>query len=161
MEAEAKDKQRKTKIQFSVPSAVPLQLDPRQVEMWVIGENGVFKPNRLTSHVYQPPSLKAVQKMAEAHMKSLGLCRPDEPDEILGEECKKAPEEGTGKIKTDTQQNFCRQSFPRQQQLPHCLSSVTLPDDRMPPGASQICLRGHAAPGTSLSPGRSVATSAG
>ncbi|XP_010863840.2 protein phosphatase 1 regulatory subunit 1B [Esox lucius] len=114
MEVDAKDKQRKTKIQFSVPSAVPLQLDPQQVEMirrrrptpatlfhltdhpspeeehdhhqWVIGENGVFKPKRVNANVYQPPSLKAVQKMAQAHMKSLGTCRPEEPDDLPGED---------------------------------------------------------------------------
>nr|XP_046224004.1 protein phosphatase 1 regulatory subunit 1B-like [Oncorhynchus gorbuscha] len=113
MDADAKDKERKTKIQFSVPSAVPLQLDPRQVEMirrrrptpatlfrltdqpspeeendnhqWVIGENGVLTKN-ITAHVYQPPSLKAVQRMAQARMKSLGTCGPEETDDFSGEE---------------------------------------------------------------------------
>uniref|UniRef100_A0A8C7FS26 Protein phosphatase 1 regulatory subunit 1B n=1 Tax=Oncorhynchus kisutch TaxID=8019 RepID=A0A8C7FS26_ONCKI len=113
MDADAKDKERKTKIQFSVPSAVPLQLDPRQVEMirrrrptpatlfrltdqpspeeendnhqWVIGENGVLTKN-INAHVYQPPSLKAVQRMAQARMKSLGTCGPEETDDFSGEE---------------------------------------------------------------------------
>ncbi|XP_041727306.1 protein phosphatase 1 regulatory subunit 1B-like [Coregonus clupeaformis] len=113
MDADAKDKERKTKIQFSVPSAMPLQLDPRQVEMirrrrptpatlfrltdqpspeeendnhqWVIGENGVLT-KKINAHVYQPPSLKAVQRMAQAHMKSLGTCGPEETDDFSGEE---------------------------------------------------------------------------
>uniref|UniRef100_A0A3B1K0X7 Protein phosphatase 1 regulatory subunit 1B n=2 Tax=Astyanax mexicanus TaxID=7994 RepID=A0A3B1K0X7_ASTMX len=81
-------KERK-KIQFAVPSTAPTQLDPRQVEMirrrrptpatlfrvadqtspeddnsthqWVVGENGVLKPKRVNSSVYQPPSLKDSQ----------------------------------------------------------------------------------------------------
>ncbi|MCJ8745988.1 hypothetical protein PDJAM_G00136490 [Pangasius djambal] len=95
---EAKEKK---KIHFSVPSTAPTQLDPRQVEMirrrrptpatlfrvadqpcpeddytagqWVVGENGVLRPKRLNPNVYQPPSLKAVQQMAEAHMQKLGV----------------------------------------------------------------------------------------
>ncbi|KAM6951110.1 protein phosphatase 1 regulatory subunit 1B-like [Aplochiton taeniatus] len=77
-------KERRT-IQFSVPSAVPTQLDPGQVEMirrrrptpatlfrlteqpspeddgtpkWVHGENGALKAKRVNASVYQPPSLK-------------------------------------------------------------------------------------------------------
>ncbi|KAG9279503.1 protein phosphatase 1 regulatory subunit 1B [Astyanax mexicanus] len=93
-------KERK-KIQFAVPSTAPTQLDPRQVEMirrrrptpatlfrvadqtspeddnsthqWVVGENGVLKPKRVNSSVYQPPSLKAVQQMAETQMQKLGV----------------------------------------------------------------------------------------
>ncbi|XP_017578260.1 protein phosphatase 1 regulatory subunit 1B isoform X1 [Pygocentrus nattereri] len=93
-------KERK-KIQFAVPSTAPTQLDPRQVEMirrrrptpatlfrvadqtspeddnsthqWVVGENGVLKPKRVNPSVYQPPSLKAVQQMAEAQMQKLGV----------------------------------------------------------------------------------------
>ncbi|XP_016393182.1 protein phosphatase 1 regulatory subunit 1B-like isoform X2 [Sinocyclocheilus rhinocerous] len=87
------------KIQFAVPPTEPTQLDPRQVEMirrrrptpatlfkvadqtspeddisthqWVVGENGVLKPKRINPNIYQPPSLKAVQQMAEAHMQKL------------------------------------------------------------------------------------------
>ncbi|XP_053193919.1 protein phosphatase 1 regulatory subunit 1B isoform X2 [Scomber japonicus] len=111
-EVEGEPKERK-KIQFAVPSAAPTNLDPRQVEMirrrrptpatlfrvadqsspdddqsthqWVVGENGVLKPKRVNPNVYQPPSLKAVQKMAEAHMQNLGVYPPLE-DPCEGEE---------------------------------------------------------------------------
>lgn len=110
-------KERK-KIQFAVPASAPTNLDPRQVEMirrrrptpatlfrvadhaspdddpashqvkWVVGENGVLKPKRINQNVYQPPSLKAVQKMAEAHMQNLGVypaledpCEGDEDEQ--------------------------------------------------------------------------------
>ncbi|XP_016313063.1 protein phosphatase 1 regulatory subunit 1B-like isoform X1 [Sinocyclocheilus anshuiensis] len=91
------------KIQFAVPATELTQLDPRQVEMirrrrptpatlfkvadqtspeddisthqWVVGENGVLKPKRINPNIYQPPSLKAVQQMAEAHMQKLGVYR--------------------------------------------------------------------------------------
>ncbi|XP_062330655.1 protein phosphatase 1 regulatory subunit 1B-like [Osmerus eperlanus] len=97
----AKDSRR---IQFSVPSAVPTQLDPRQVEMirrrrptpatlfrltdhaspeddnpthqW---EHGVLKTKRVNATVYQPPSLKAVQRMAQAHMETLGSVDREDP----------------------------------------------------------------------------------
>uniref|UniRef100_A0A3B3ZDG3 Protein phosphatase 1 regulatory subunit 1B n=1 Tax=Periophthalmus magnuspinnatus TaxID=409849 RepID=A0A3B3ZDG3_9GOBI len=97
---EGEQKERK-KIQFAVPTSAPSNLDPRQVEMirrrrptpatlfrvadqaspdddpsshqWVVGENGILKPKRINQNVYQPPSLKAVQKMAEAHMQHLGV----------------------------------------------------------------------------------------
>ncbi|XP_067267614.1 protein phosphatase 1 regulatory subunit 1B isoform X2 [Chanodichthys erythropterus] len=87
------------KIHFAVPATEPTQLDPRQVEMirrrrptpatlfkvadqtspedditshqWVVGENGVLKPKRINPNIYQPPSLKAVQQMAEAQMQKL------------------------------------------------------------------------------------------
>ncbi|KAK2866078.1 hypothetical protein Q7C36_002134 [Tachysurus vachellii] len=99
MEGEIKEGR---KIQFSVPSAGPIQLDPRQVEMirrrrptpatlfrmtdhpspeeespsipMFVSENGVSKPKNTDAAIYQPPSLKAVQKMAQAHIKS-----PDTP----------------------------------------------------------------------------------
>lgn len=92
----------KRKIHFAVPAIEPTQLDPRQVEMirrrrptpatlfkvadqtspeddisnhqWVVGENGVLKPRRINPNIYQPPSLKAVQEMAEAQMLKLGVC---------------------------------------------------------------------------------------
>lgn len=111
-EAEGEPKERK-KIQFAVPANAPTNLDPRQVEMirrrrptpatlfrvadqsspeddqsthqWVVGENGVLKPKRVNPNVYQPPSLKAVQKMAEAHMQKLGVYPPLE-DPCEGEE---------------------------------------------------------------------------
>ncbi|XP_021480479.2 protein phosphatase 1 regulatory subunit 1B [Oncorhynchus mykiss] len=101
------------KIHFAVQSSAPTQLDPRQVEMirrrrptpatlfrvadqcspeddqsthqWIVGENGVLKPKRVNPNVYQPPSLKAVQKMAEAHMQNLGVYPPLE-DPFEGEE---------------------------------------------------------------------------
>ncbi|XP_012737795.2 protein phosphatase 1 regulatory subunit 1B isoform X1 [Fundulus heteroclitus] len=108
MEREA-DKDARRKIQFSVPSSVPLQLDPRQVEMirrrrptpatlfkltdapspeedsssqqWVLGENGVMKAQLVHMATYQPPSLKAVQMMAEAHLKSLDREEPSSGEE--------------------------------------------------------------------------------
>lgn len=111
-ELEGEPKERK-KIHFAVPSSAPTNLDPRQVEMirrrrptpatlfrvadqsspeddqsthqWVVGENGVLKPKRVNPNVYQPPSLKAVQKMAEAHMQNLGVYPPLE-DPCEGEE---------------------------------------------------------------------------
>uniref|UniRef100_A0A3B3C806 Protein phosphatase 1 regulatory subunit 1B n=1 Tax=Oryzias melastigma TaxID=30732 RepID=A0A3B3C806_ORYME len=81
------DKDEKRKIQFSVPSSVPVQLDPRQVEMIrrrrptpatlfrltdaaspeedsgqrqvrALGEKGVLKPKLVHMSTYQPPSLK-------------------------------------------------------------------------------------------------------
>lgn len=89
------------KIQFADQATEPTQLDPRQVEMirrrrptpatlfkvadqtspeddisshqWVVGENGVLKPKRINPNIYQPPSLKAVQQMAEAQMQKLGV----------------------------------------------------------------------------------------
>ncbi|KAI4876873.1 hypothetical protein NFI96_020416 [Prochilodus magdalenae] len=95
MEGEVKERR---KIQFSVPSAVPTQLDPKQVELirrrrptpatlfrltdhpspeednpshqLAVCENGVLKAKRVNTAVYQPPSIKAVQKMVEAHMQS-------------------------------------------------------------------------------------------
>ncbi|XP_067089850.1 protein phosphatase 1 regulatory subunit 1B isoform X1 [Osmerus mordax] len=109
VDVEAKERK---KIHFADPSSAPTQLDPRQVEMirrrrptpatlfrvadqaspeddqsthqWVVGENGVLKPKRVNPNVYQPPSLRAVQKMAEAHMQHLGVYPPLEDFE--GEE---------------------------------------------------------------------------
>ncbi|XP_054615049.1 protein phosphatase 1 regulatory subunit 1B-like isoform X1 [Dunckerocampus dactyliophorus] len=111
---EVEPKERR-KIQFAVPASAPTNLDPRQVEMirrrrptpatlfrvadqsspeddqsshqvkWVVGENGVLKPKRVNPNVYQPPSLKAVQKMAEAHMQNLCVHPPLE-DPCEGEE---------------------------------------------------------------------------
>ncbi|XP_034566433.1 protein phosphatase 1 regulatory subunit 1B [Notolabrus celidotus] len=109
-EVEGEPKERK-KIHFAVPASAPTNLDPRQVEMirrrrptpatlfrvadqsspeddqsthqWVVGENGVLKPKRVNPNVYQPPSLKAVQKMAEAHMQHLGVYPPlEDPYEV-------------------------------------------------------------------------------
>ncbi|KAM9336702.1 protein phosphatase 1 regulatory subunit 1C-like [Symphorus nematophorus] len=113
MEREA-DKDARRKIQFSVPSAVPTQLDPRQVEMirrrrptpatlfrltdppspeedigphqWVLGENGALKAKLVHTSTYQPPSLKAVQRMAQAHLASLDMSSVDKEDPSSGEE---------------------------------------------------------------------------
>ncbi|KAM6964343.1 protein phosphatase 1 regulatory subunit 1B-like [Tautogolabrus adspersus] len=106
------DKDERRKIQFSVPSAVPTQLDPRQVEMirrrrptpatlfrltdppspdeekgqWVLGENGALKAKLVHSSTYQPPSLKAVQRMALAHLSSLDMSSVDKDEPSSGEE---------------------------------------------------------------------------
>ncbi|KAM9837927.1 protein phosphatase 1 regulatory subunit 1B-like [Aulostomus maculatus] len=102
------DKDAKRKIQFSVPSSLPTQLDPRQVEMirrrrptpatlfrltdppspeedsgphqWVLGENGVLKAKLVNTSTYQPPSLKAVQRMAQAHLSSIDMSSIDKED---------------------------------------------------------------------------------
>ncbi|GAA6214325.1 protein phosphatase 1 regulatory subunit 1B [Lates calcarifer] len=108
------DKDARRKIQFSVPSSVPTQLDPRQVEMirrrrptpatlfrltdppspdedsgphqWVLGENGALKAKLVHASTYQPPSLKAVQRMAQAHLASLDMTSMDKEDSSSGEE---------------------------------------------------------------------------
>ncbi|AWP19314.1 putative protein phosphatase 1 regulatory subunit 1B-like [Scophthalmus maximus] len=59
--------------------------DDQSTHQWVVGENGVLKPKRVNPNVYQPPSLKAVQKMAEAQMLKLGVYPPLE-DPYEGEE---------------------------------------------------------------------------
>uniref|UniRef100_A0A8K9V4F3 Protein phosphatase 1 regulatory subunit 1B n=1 Tax=Oncorhynchus mykiss TaxID=8022 RepID=A0A8K9V4F3_ONCMY len=59
--------------------------DDQSTHQWIVGENGVLKPKRVNPNVYQPPSLKAVQKMAEAHMQNLGVYPPLE-DPFEGEE---------------------------------------------------------------------------
>ncbi|RVE59660.1 hypothetical protein OJAV_G00190900 [Oryzias javanicus] len=107
------DKDEKRKIQFSVPSSVPVQLDPRQVEMIrrrrptpatlfrltdaaspeedsgqrqrALGEKGVLKPKLVHMSTYQPPSLKAVQRMAQAHFSSLDMDKETSPAEEEGQ----------------------------------------------------------------------------
>lgn len=109
------DKDDKKKIQFSVPSAVPLQLDPRQVEMirrrrptpatlfrltdppspdedssshqWMLTDSGMLKSKNTMP--YQPPSLKVVQKMAQAHLACLpSMDKDDSSDEEVDKESK-------------------------------------------------------------------------
>ncbi|XP_042364457.1 protein phosphatase 1 regulatory subunit 1B-like [Plectropomus leopardus] len=120
MEREA-DKDARRKIQFSVPSSVPTQLDPRQVEMirrrrptpatlfrltdppspdeelgphqWVLGENGALKAKLVHTTTYQPPSLKAVQRMAQAHLASLDMSSVDKEDPSSEEEEEKSEKE--------------------------------------------------------------------
>ncbi|XP_051522959.1 protein phosphatase 1 regulatory subunit 1B-like isoform X2 [Myxocyprinus asiaticus] len=105
MEGDMKDRR---KIHFSVPSAMPSQLDPKQAELirrrrptpatlfkltdhaspdddsighqLPVSENGALKPKRATA-VYEPPSLK-VQRMAEAHMQFLDASQPTEGSTI-------------------------------------------------------------------------------
>ncbi|XP_037320516.1 protein phosphatase 1 regulatory subunit 1B-like [Pungitius pungitius] len=113
MEPEA-DKDARRKIQFSVPSSGPPQLDPRQVEMirrrrptpatlfrltdppspeedigphqWVLGENGALKAKLVHASTYEPPSLKAVQRMALAHLASMDMSSVDKDEPSSGEE---------------------------------------------------------------------------
>ncbi|XP_058477104.1 protein phosphatase 1 regulatory subunit 1B-like [Solea solea] len=141
------DKDAKRKIQFSVPSAVPTQLDPRQVEMirrrrptpatlfrmtdppspeedssphqWVIGENGALKAKLVHASTYQPPSLKAVQRMAQAHLASLAsldMTSVDKEDSSSGEEEK----EGERKIQqqTDSATDLSGEKQPLRDQCP-------------------------------------------
>ncbi|XP_028286991.1 protein phosphatase 1 regulatory subunit 1B-like isoform X2 [Parambassis ranga] len=110
MERES-DKDARRKIQFSVPSSVPTQLDPRQIRrrrptpatlfrltdppspeedsgphQWVLGENGALKAKLVHMSTYQPPSLKAVQRMAQAHLSSLDMASVDKEESSSGEE---------------------------------------------------------------------------
>ncbi|XP_051958365.1 protein phosphatase 1 regulatory subunit 1B-like isoform X2 [Xyrauchen texanus] len=106
MEGDMKDRR---KIHFSVPSAMPSQLDPKQAELirrrrptpatlfkltdhaspdddsiihqLPVSENGALKPKRVTTAIYEPPSLK-VQRMAEAHMQFLDAPQPTEGSTI-------------------------------------------------------------------------------
>ncbi|KAF7225928.1 protein phosphatase 1 regulatory subunit 1B isoform X3 [Nothobranchius furzeri] len=143
-EVEGDHKERK-KIQFDVPASAPTNLDPRQVEMirrrrptpatlfrvadqpspeddqsthqvkWVVGENGVLKPKRVNPNVYQPPSLKAVQKMAEAHMQKLGVYPLEDPCEGEEDEDHWQGEEGEEESPTtaaDHQETATTEHFP-------------------------------------------------
>uniref|UniRef100_G3NRJ8 Protein phosphatase 1 regulatory subunit 1B n=1 Tax=Gasterosteus aculeatus TaxID=69293 RepID=G3NRJ8_GASAC len=108
------DKDGRRKIQFSVPSCGPPQLDPLQVEMirrrrptpatlfrltdppspeedigphqWVLGENGALKAKLVHTSTYEPPSLKAVQRMALAHLASMDMSSVDKDEPSSGEE---------------------------------------------------------------------------
>ncbi|KAM9744784.1 protein phosphatase 1 regulatory subunit 1B isoform 2-T2 [Menidia menidia] len=134
-EVDVEPKERK-KIQFAVPSSAPTNLDPRQVEMirrrrptpatlfrvaeqsspdddqsthqWVVGENGVLKPKRVNPNVYQPPSLKAVQKMAEAHMQNLGVYPLE--DSYEGEEDEDEEDASSGQT-ADHQETAATEQF--------------------------------------------------
>ncbi|XP_067432593.1 protein phosphatase 1 regulatory subunit 1B-like isoform X2 [Thunnus thynnus] len=138
MEREA-DKEARRKIQFSVPSSVPTQLDPRQVEMirrrrptpatlfrltdppspeedsgphqWVLGENGVLKAKLVNTSTYQPPSLKAVQRMAQAHLSSLDMSSVDKEEPSSGEE-----EEEHEKKSQQTASDLRKESKPHRDQ---------------------------------------------
>uniref|UniRef100_A0A3Q2DVU4 Protein phosphatase 1 regulatory subunit 1B n=1 Tax=Cyprinodon variegatus TaxID=28743 RepID=A0A3Q2DVU4_CYPVA len=96
----AQDRGARKKIHFSVPSSLPLQLDPLQVEMirrrrptpatlfklsdppspeedssshqWVLGENGAMKAKLVQMATYQPPSLKEESKPLSDHCDLLG-----------------------------------------------------------------------------------------
>ncbi|XP_028332502.1 protein phosphatase 1 regulatory subunit 1B-like [Gouania willdenowi] len=119
MEQEADHEDPRKKIQFSVPSSVPSQLDPRQVEMIrrrrptpatlfrltdppspeedgtshqrVLRDNTALKAKLVHMTSYQPPSLKAVQRMAQAHFASLDMTSVDGEDSFSGEEERQQP----------------------------------------------------------------------
>ncbi|XP_056433234.1 protein phosphatase 1 regulatory subunit 1B-like [Gadus chalcogrammus] len=107
-----KERRRRT-IQFTVPppSSAPAQLDSRQVEMirrrrptpatlftlsdpaspeeGAVSLKGALKASRNTPSGYEPPSLKDVQRMAQAHLESWasvekedGSSSDGEPEEI-------------------------------------------------------------------------------
>ncbi|KAM4536200.1 protein phosphatase 1 regulatory subunit 1B isoform 1-T1 [Fundulus diaphanus] len=138
-EVDGEHKERK-KIQFAVPASAPTNLDPRQVEMirrrrptpatlfrvadqspeddqsthqvkWVVGENGVLKPKRVNQNVYQPPSLKAVQKMAEAQMQKLGVYPLEDPCEGDEEEDHWEGEEASPAKAADHQETVTTERF--------------------------------------------------
>ncbi|XP_069547939.1 protein phosphatase 1 regulatory subunit 1B-like isoform X2 [Brachyistius frenatus] len=53
---------------------------------WVLGENGALKAKLVHMSTYQPPSLKAVQRMAQAHLSSLDMTSMDKEDSSSDEE---------------------------------------------------------------------------
>ncbi|RVE69799.1 hypothetical protein OJAV_G00081510 [Oryzias javanicus] len=89
--------------------------DDQSTHQWVVGENGVLKPKRVNPSVYQPPSLKAVQKMAEAQMQKLGVYPledsfegEEDEDGWLGEE----GEDAASTITADHQETASTGPFP-------------------------------------------------
>ncbi|CAK6956670.1 protein phosphatase 1 regulatory subunit 1B-like isoform X1 [Scomber scombrus] len=163
MEREA-DKDARRKIQFSVPSSVPIQLDPRQVEMirrrrptpatlfrltdppspdedsgphqWVLGENGVLKAKLVNTPTYQPPSLKAVQRMAQAHFSSLDMSSVDKEEPSSGEE----EEEGEKKSQQTASGTDLRKESKPLRDLPASTDSLTRCADH--PGAKEAVKEG-------------------
>uniref|UniRef100_A0AAQ4PJB5 Protein phosphatase 1 regulatory subunit 1B n=1 Tax=Gasterosteus aculeatus aculeatus TaxID=481459 RepID=A0AAQ4PJB5_GASAC len=123
MEPEA-DKDGRRKIQFSVPSCGPPQLDPLQVEMirrrrptpatlfrltdppspeedigphqWVLGENGALKAKLVHTSTYEPPSLK--EDRGHPQLKKMILKHQMKPSIHSSISCpsKGCPENGPG-----------------------------------------------------------------
>ncbi|XP_034563243.1 protein phosphatase 1 regulatory subunit 1B-like isoform X2 [Notolabrus celidotus] len=72
-----------TLFRLTDPPSPEEDIGPHQ---WVLGENGALKAKLVHSSTYQPPSLKAVQRMALAHLSSLDMSSVDKDEPSSGEE---------------------------------------------------------------------------
>ncbi|XP_072523451.1 uncharacterized protein [Salminus brasiliensis] len=148
MEGEMKERR---KIQFSVPSAVPTQLDPKQVEMirrrrptpatlfrmtdhpspeeenpghqLAVCENGLLMGKRVNTAVYQPPSLTAVQKMVEAHMQSSETDQ-DSPSSETSDNEEASPDSDRDDSRSDQLEHHPGNEVPDEERGPALLHDV-------------------------------------